>query len=93
MKIGFLAKRFAQVLAIAFVTLTSVYMVRGQVAIEAAKEASLWSLISATIFAGTVVYYQRTKKDCKLCVDDTGESSILTSASLPPEQPKVDGRH
>jgi len=74
MKIGFLAKRFAQVLAIAFVTVTSVYMVRGQVAIEAAKEASLWSLISATIFAGTVVYYQRAKK--------TASYASMTQVSL-----------
>jgi hypothetical protein len=73
-RVGFVVKRFVQVLAIAFATLTFVYVLRGQAAIEAAKEAGIWSLIAATIFAGTVVYNQRTKKDCKLCIDDTADT-------------------
>lgn len=73
MKKHFIAKRCAQVFGIAFLTLSLVYTLRGRPLIQAVKEAALWSLISATFFAGTAVYYRKTKKECNLCVEDTRE--------------------
>jgi hypothetical protein len=73
-RIGFLAKRFVQVAALAFITLTLVYVLRGRHAIDAAVEAAFWSLISAAIFVGSAIYYRKTKRDCKLCVEDGSES-------------------
>ena len=70
MQLPFTAKRFVQVFAIAFVVLTTVYMLRGQPARYAARDAGLWSLIAAAIFAGTAVYYRRANKPCKLCVEE-----------------------
>lgn len=74
MRPGFLVKRFVQVFAIAFITLTLVYILKGRHAVDAAREAALWSLISAAIFAGSAIYYRKTSKDCKLCVEDGSES-------------------
>ena len=74
MRPGFLVKRFIQVFVIAFVTLTLVYILKGRHAVDATREAALWSLISATIFVGSSIYYRKTKKDCKLCVEDGSES-------------------
>jgi hypothetical protein len=75
MSIGFLAKRFAQVFAIGFAILTFTYIVRGQPATQAARDAALWSLIAAAIFVGSAIYYRKTKKDCALCVENPRESA------------------
>lgn len=71
--IRFVLKRFAQLFVIAFVALTSVYMLRGEPAMQAVTDAGLWSLLAAVVSAGTVFYHLRTRKECKLCVDDTQE--------------------
>lgn len=72
---SFTTRRFIQVFVIAFVVLTSVYMLRGQPAIGAVRDAALWSLITATVAAGATLYYRRTSKACKLCVEETKQQS------------------
>lgn len=75
MHLPFTAKRFLQVFAIAFVVLTAVYMLRGQPASGALRDAALWSLITAAIAAGATLYYRRTNKACKLCVEEPQQRS------------------
>ncbi|HEV2463699.1 MAG TPA: hypothetical protein VGT04_07835 [Acidobacteriaceae bacterium] len=75
MHLPFTVKRPLQVFAFAFAILASVYLLRGQALIGAARDAAFWSLITAAIFAGTSMYYRKTRKQCALCVEETPQQS------------------
>jgi len=68
-RVRFVGKRCLQLFIGAFAVLTSVCLFRGQALKGAMKDAALWSLLSAAIFAGAVVYYDQKNKPCDLCRD------------------------
>jgi hypothetical protein len=65
----FVAKRFAQAFALVFVVLAASYVLRGRQPALAARDALLWALVTALLFAGVVVYNRRHDKPCALCRD------------------------
>ena len=69
MRIGFWVKHFLFVASLAFLILLGVELVKGHGWKGAIQFASLWSLISASVFIGTRIYYSSRGVGCPLCDD------------------------
>lgn len=67
--LNFAGKRFAQAFGLVFIVLASAYMLRGQAAPEAARDAAIWAVIGALLFAGRVMYNRKKNNPCGLCRD------------------------
>lgn len=64
----FVATRTLQVFSAAFLALSLTYLVKGQAWVEVLENAAIWSLISTLVFAVSMIYYQKTKAPCEVCM-------------------------
>ena len=69
MRIGFWVKRYCVVTLSAFVILLVVELLKGHRWQAGWKFSALWSLITATVFVATRIYYVRKGVACPLCAD------------------------
>jgi hypothetical protein len=65
----FWIRRFALVLAIAFVVIAGAHLLRGRSFESSLVEALIWSVISAGIFVSARMYQSRKGVHCAICND------------------------
>ncbi len=66
---AFWIKRFVIVVAMVFVVLTAVALLRGRALDAALTESAIWSMITSAIFTGVRIYKSRKRQYCAICND------------------------
>ena len=69
MSTGFWIRRFAVVLAGAFVIIAGAQLLRGHTLEDSVQHGLLWSVITAAVFTGVRIYKSRRGQYCAVCGD------------------------